>query len=237
MFTNSSFFLAAFPALAQLKQDPFFDVLLKANVLQQPIFTFTLRQNQPSLFLGGIPSGLAEPVYVDIDSSQGFWGTQGSVNGNQTNGIQDTGTTLIVAPTSFAQTLFTSLNLQTFTQDGSTYATYDASNPPKITLQFGTFSQDLSPETLSFGQTNDGKPVLSIIGSDVGIDSVIFGDSFLRNVTIVFSRAEKVSESNKVKARGSIADLLLFRSATNRIHSSNSINRGKTTSYSSSSSC
>lgn len=194
-FTLTCSFLCikAFPALAQLKQDPFFDVLLKANVLKQPIFTFTLRQNQPSLFLGGIPSGLAEPVYVDVDSSQGFWGTQGSVNGNQTNGIQDTGTTLIVAPTSFAQTLFKSLNLQTFTQDGSTYATYDASNPPKITLQFGSFSQDLSPETLSFGQTNDGKPVLSIIGSDVGIDSVIFGDSFLRNVTIVFSRAEKVS--------------------------------------------
>lgn len=184
--------------MAELRQPPFFDVLINANVLKEPVFTFTLRNNQPSLFLGGIPDGLGTPTYVDVDSSQGFWGTTGSINGASTNGIQDTGTTLIVAPTSYAQTLFKSLNLPTFQQDGSLYATFDPNAPPTITLKFGDFQQALAPETLSFGTTNDGKSVLSIVGSEIGIDAVIFGDSWLRNVVAIFSRADPVSGWHEV---------------------------------------
>ncbi|UZJ56270.1 hypothetical protein CBS101457_005590 [Exobasidium rhododendri] len=177
----------AYPALAQLGQPPFFDSLISAGVLQESVFTFTLADTGSGLFLGGIPSNVTNPTYVSVDSSQGFWGVTGSINGTSTAGILDTGTTLIVAPVDTATALFKKLGLTTSTQDGSIYGLYDASSPPTITIEFGGFSQVLSSATTSFG-TQNGQEVLSIVGSDVGAEFVIFGDSFLRNVNAVFDR-------------------------------------------------
>lgn len=74
---------------------------------------------------------------------------------------------LLQAPVDTATALFKQLGLTTTTQDGSVYAMYNASSPPTITIQFGEFSQVLSPATTSLG-TQGGQEVLSIIGSDVG---------------------------------------------------------------------
>lgn len=89
-------FLEAYPALAQLKEPPFFDSLMSAGVLQQPVFTFTLADAGSSLYLGGIPPTVTDVTYAPVDSSQGFWGVTGSINGSSTSAILDTGTTLIV---------------------------------------------------------------------------------------------------------------------------------------------
>ena len=87
----------------------------------------------------------------------------------------------------YAKALFQQLGLQTITESGSVYALYDASSPPTVTVSIGDFSVPLSAATLSLGSQN-GKEILSIIGSDIGSDFVIFGDSFLRNVVAVFDR-------------------------------------------------
>jgi predicted aspartyl protease len=165
----------AYPSLAQLKQPPFFDTLMNAGVLQQNVFTFTLSDTGSALYLGGIPDSVTDPIYAPVDSSQGFWGVTGSINGTSTAAILDTGTTLIVCPVAYATALFKKLGLKTTTESGSIYAMYDSANPPSITVTVGSFSQVLSSATMSLG-TQDGQEVLSIIGSDVGINACIFGD-------------------------------------------------------------
>lgn len=180
----------AFPSLATTGSAPFFDALISAGAVTQKVFTFTLSPGTGTLYLGGVDPSAGTPTYVSVDSSQGFWGTTGSINGQSTAGIQDTGTTVIVAPTNFAQNLFASLpGVTQFQQDGSYYGAYNCNSPPSIKIKFGSFSKQLSAATTSFGTTNDGQCVLSVVGEDIGINSVIFGDSWLQNVHAVFDRA------------------------------------------------
>lgn len=160
----------SFPALAQTGTAPFFDALMSQGVVSKGIFTFKIATSGSYLYLGGIAPNTGSLTYVNVDSSQGFWGTAGSINGKSTAGIQDTGTTLIVAPTSYAQTLFRSISgVQTFTQDGTLYGAYNCNSAPTITIKIGSFSRKLSADTKSIGTTNDGRCVLSIVGEDIGM--------------------------------------------------------------------
>jgi len=125
-----------------------------------------------------------------VDASQGFWTVSSSnINGDSTSSIVDTGTSLIVAPTSFAQSFFDSIGVATFTQDSTLYGSYDCNSPPTVTYQFGDYSTPLSSSTVSIGQNSDGSCVLSVVGEDTGLDAVIAGDSFLQNVIAVFDRS------------------------------------------------
>ena len=169
---------------------PFFDALTKAGAVTSKVFTFTLSTGSSRLYLGGVDPNAGTPTYVSVDSSQGFWGATSSINGRSTSSIVDTGTSLIVAPTSFAQSFFSSLSgVQTFTQDGTLYGAYDCNSPPSVTYKFGSFSKKLSAASETFGTTTDGQCVLSLVGQDTGLNAVIAGDSFLQNVHAVFDRA------------------------------------------------
>jgi len=167
---------------------PFFDGLVNAGAVTSKVFTFTLSTGSSRLYLGGVDPNAGTPTYVSVDSSQGFWTASSTINGASTSSIVDTGTSLIVAPTSFAKTFFRSLGVTTFTQDGALYGAYDCSSPPSVTYKFGSFSAKLSASTVTFGQTNDGQCVLSLVGQDTGLNAVIAGDSFLQNVHAVFDR-------------------------------------------------
>lgn len=63
---------------------------------------------------------------------------------------------------------------------------YDCDSPPTVTFNYGGKRVTLSDDTVSFGTTNDGSCVLSVVGGDVGIDAWVVGDSFIRNVYTVF---------------------------------------------------
>lgn len=180
----------ALPQLAAFgsKYLPYFHRLKQAGAVTSGKFQFDLRTSGSSLFLGGTNSAKysTTPVYVNIDSNQGFWQVPASVNGQNIDSIVDTGTTIIVAPTSQAQTLFNSLGLPTFQQDGSTYAYYNCNSPPKVTFKYGSHTKTLSAATTSFGTTNSGQCVLSVAGSDLGLNAWVTGDSFLQNTVAIF---------------------------------------------------
>lgn len=180
----------AFPQLAAFGSAylPYFYSLKKAGVVSSGKFQFDLRTSGSSLFLGGTNSAKysTTPVYVNIDSNQGFWQVPATVNTQSIDSIVDTGTTIIVAPTSQAQALFKQLNLPSFSQDGSVYAYYNCNSPPKVTFKYGSYTKTLSAATTSFGTTNTGQCVLSVAGSDLGLNAWVTGDSFLQNVVAIF---------------------------------------------------
>ncbi|CEH18710.1 acid protease [Ceraceosorus bombacis] len=182
----------SFPALSQFgsQYPPFFDSLINQKKVDQSVFTFTLKAGSGStLFLGGVSGG--SPSYSNVDTSNGFWQIPGRVNGISFESIQDTGTTVIVAPNSDAANLCNNVGGSTFTQDGSTYCAYTCSRPPKVSFTFGSFTKALSSATTSFGQTNDGRCVLSVIGGDVGVNAWVTGDSWLQNVRATFNRSTR----------------------------------------------
>lgn len=180
----------AFPQLAAFgsKYLPYFFRLKQAGAVTSGKFQFDLRTSGSSLFLGGTNSAKysTTPVYVSVDSNNGFWQVPASVNGQSIDSIVDTGTTIIVAPTSQAQTLFNQLGLPTFTQDGSTYAYYNCNSPPKVTFKYGSYTKTLSAATTSFGTTNSGQCVLSVAGSNLGLNAWVTGDSWLQNTVAIF---------------------------------------------------
>lgn len=108
----------AYPALSSFSSPynvPYFDCFYKAGALNSNVFTFKLRDGSgSSLYLGGV-SASNTPVYTSV-SQQAYWQVPASVNGQSISSIVDTGTTLIVAPTSAAKTFFSKLGVSTFTQ-------------------------------------------------------------------------------------------------------------------------
>lgn len=182
----------SYPSLSVLGSGstPFFDALIKNKVVGKNVFTFTLASSGSSLYLGGVDPKAGTPVYTNVDTSPGYWTvSSSSINGISTSSIVDTGTSLIVAPTSFAKSFFKSVGATTFTQDGVLYGSYDCSKTPTVTYKVGSFSQKLSAATTSLGKTNSGSCILSIVGEDTGLNAVIAGDSFLENVHAVFDRS------------------------------------------------
>lgn len=174
---------------------PYFYSLKQSGAVSSGKFQFDLRTSGSTLFLGGTNSAKysGTPVYQSIDSSRGFWQVPASVNGQSIESIVDTGTTIIVAPTSQAKQLFSKLGLPTFTQNGSTYAYYNCNSPPTITFKYGSYSKSLSAATTSFGTTNNGQCVLSIAGGNVGVNGWVTGDSWLQNTVAIFD-----TDSNRV---------------------------------------
>lgn len=81
----------AYPALATFgrKYPPFFDTLMNAGVLDDPVFTFKLRKTGSALTLG--QAAASDITYVDVDQSQGFWSVDASINGQAITSIVDTG--------------------------------------------------------------------------------------------------------------------------------------------------
>lgn len=78
-------------------------------------------------------------------------------------------TTVIVGPVSDVRSIFQKIGgIQSFSQQGQLYGAYDCANPPDVTFNYGGADIALSDETKSFGTTNTGECVLSIIGQDLG---------------------------------------------------------------------
>ncbi|PWN49263.1 acid protease [Violaceomyces palustris] len=180
----------AFPALATFGSNypPYFYSLKNQGKLNAGVFAFDLDYSGSELYLGGTDSSkyTGSITYFPINSGNGFWQTPATVNGQSISSILDTGTTLIVAPTSEAKSLFSKLGVSSFTQDGTLYGYYNCASPPKVTFNYGGKSVTLSSASTTFGTTNTGDCVLSVVGEDIGIDAWITGDKFLINQYVVF---------------------------------------------------
>jgi len=103
--------------------------------------------------------------------------------------IVDTGTTLIVAPTSDAEDYFDSIGAEARTYSGTVYGAYDCNSPPPVSFSYGGKRIALDSQAITIGTDDDGACLLSVVGEDTGLNAWISGDAFLRNTLAIFDRS------------------------------------------------
>lgn len=165
----------AYPALATFgtSYPPFFDSLIKANVLASPVFSFALSTGSSELTLGSVTSkAKGSATYVDVNQSSGFWqAAAATVNGISITAIIDSGTTLIVGSPDQVKQLFKSLDgVETTEESGATYAYLTGSTVPTISFEFAGKTVTLTEDAAVFGTDNQGRKMLSVVGQDIGIE-------------------------------------------------------------------
>lgn len=184
-----------YPALSSFgsQYPPVFDTLINNNALDSKVFGFALGPTgSASLVLGGTDtSKYTGSITYTALSRQAYWQVPSTVNGQSVSSIVDSGTTLIIADTGSgsAQTFFKKIGAQTFTQDGVLYGAVSCTSPPAVTFNFGGKSVTLTKSASIYGQTNDGRCVLSVVGSNVGQNAWINGDPLFLSSYVVFDRS------------------------------------------------
>ncbi|GAA5830578.1 hypothetical protein JCM11251_002519 [Rhodosporidiobolus azoricus] len=182
-----------YQALSALRSPPVFQTLVTQGKTSSPQFSFKLASTSvgtSELFLGGMNpssyvSGTTEWAPV---LAQAYWTVAGQaqVNGASVGGtfnaIIDTGTTLIVAPTSFASTFWAAVpNSQAYSSGG--FYTFPCTAAPSVSFTFGGSTTRWPLSAFNLGRVSSGSTrcVGSLVGQDIGINGVIVGDNFLKN--------------------------------------------------------
>ncbi|CCU98324.1 unnamed protein product [Malassezia sympodialis ATCC 42132] len=178
--------LSAFPGDFK----PFFYKLMEQKQVPHGVFQFTLKKGEGStLTLGAVDTSKysGSPVWSGVDADQGFWATQASVNGVKINAIVDSGSTIITGPIDQVRQVFSKIGgLQTFTEQGQLFATYDCNTTPGITMNFGGKDFKFSKDQTGYGQQG-GRCVLSICGQEqLPMNAWIVGDSFFLGTSVIF---------------------------------------------------
>lgn len=178
--------LSAFPGDFK----PFFYSLMEQKSVSHGVFQFTLKKGSGStLTLGAVDTSKysGEPVWSGVNPEQGFWATQAFVNGVKINAIVDSGSTIITGPIDQVRQVFAKIGgLQTFSQQGQLFATFDCSTPPDVTMSFAGKDFKFGKDQVGYGKQG-GRCVLSICGQDqLPMNAWIVGDSFFLGASVIF---------------------------------------------------
>ncbi|KAL9933761.1 hypothetical protein V8E36_007419 [Tilletia maclaganii] len=183
-FPNIAAFGSSYP--------PWIDSLHNAGVLSAFEFSFKLGSSGSDLYIGGYnPNDISgSPTWVSVDSNEGFWQVPASADYfGSFESIVDTGTTLIVAPTSDAEDYFSSIGVEARTYSGTVYGAYNCDSPPPVSFNYGGKRIALDSQAITIGTDDDGACLLSVVGEDTGLNAWISGDAFLRNTLAIFDRS------------------------------------------------
>lgn len=186
----------SFASLSAFKGDfkPFFYSLMEQKQMKKNVFQFTLKKGEGStLTLGDIDTSKysGEPAWTDVNPDQGFWVTDATVNGVKINAIVDSGSTILTGPTDQVRQVFSRIGgLQTFTQEGQLFATYDCSKTPNITINIANKDFKFSKDQTGYGKQG-GRCVLTICGQDqLPMNAWIVGDSFFLGTSVIFDMGQ-----------------------------------------------
>ncbi|GAA6059653.1 hypothetical protein JCM10212_004156 [Sporobolomyces blumeae] len=188
----------AFQSISQLQTSPLFMTLISQGKVAAPAFSFKLASSGSELYLGGMNSAKyvsGSTSYTPLVSKD-YWSIQAStyVNGNAVSSlgtfsaIVDSGTTLIVAPTSFAKTFYASV--PGASAYGSGYYQFPCSSVPSVAFSFPGSSKKITVSAANFNlgrvSTYSNQCIGALVGQDVGLNGVILGDSFMKNTYTTF---------------------------------------------------
>ncbi|KAK4236962.1 aspartic peptidase domain-containing protein [Achaetomium macrosporum] len=178
------------------QQKTFFDNA--ASSLSQKVFTADLKHNAPGTYnFGFIDSSLhtGSIAYTPVDSSQGFWGFtasgyavgSGTVNKQSISGIADTGTTLLLLPSSVVRAYYSQVRGAQDSQEVGGYVFPCSATTPDFKFAVGGTTITVPGKFINFEPVDEtGETCFGGIQSsgDIGIN--IFGDVALKSAFVVF---------------------------------------------------
>ncbi|KAI0071631.1 acid protease [Panus rudis PR-1116 ss-1] len=203
---SSSFSMGLYPpdglmgmgyqSISQFDSSPPFQSFIAQKQPTQPVFAFKLAEKGSELFLGGVNKKLYTGAFTYVPVTQkGFWQVNmDTITANnkhsgikRTSVIVDTGTTLVIGPSSDVSALYKTIpGAKPFDgQEG--YYTFPCSSVPTVRLTFGGKPFAISPSVFNLGNAMAGsnKCVGGVVGSDE-LNFWVVGDVFLQNVYSVF---------------------------------------------------
>ena len=178
-------------------QQTFFDNVIPS--LSSALFTADLKHNAPGSYdFGSIDDSkhTGSITYVDVDSSQGFWGFTGTGyavgNGDFVDSsistIADTGTTLLYAPDDLVTAYYSQVNGAHNDASVGGYVFPCDASLPDLTLGIGSYHAVVPGAYINF------TPITSSVcfgGLQSGGGSLnIFGDVFLKSQFVVFDKTQ-----------------------------------------------
>ncbi|GAA5837385.1 hypothetical protein JCM3766R1_000431 [Sporobolomyces carnicolor] len=190
----------AFPSISQLQTTPLFQNLISQGKVASPNFSFKLTSSGAALDLGGMVSSryVSGTTQWTPVTSQSYWNVQAQtqVNGKGVSSlgtfaaIVDSGTTLIVVPTSDAQNFYAAVPGAAPYSGGGGYYTFPCSSVPSVSFTFpgGTTAWTIPQSMFNLGRVSStsSQCVGSIVGQDVGLNGWILGDRFMSSVYTTF---------------------------------------------------
>ncbi|KAG8700363.1 Type I transmembrane sorting receptor [Ceratobasidium sp. 395] len=191
----------AFSSISSIGAPTYIENLYSQGKISSPVFGFRLASSGSELYLGGVDSAkyTGAITYVSL-TSKTYWLTSGSAGAGSTTAytgamIIDSGTTLVVGPTSSVSSFWSKIGgkaCSTSVCGTSGYYTFPCSSPPSVFFTFNGKKFPVSANDINLGSTDSSGT--TCVGAIVGTSGVpdnawIVGDTFMKNVYTVFDEA------------------------------------------------
>ncbi|KAG8735801.1 Type I transmembrane sorting receptor [Ceratobasidium sp. 414] len=188
----------AFSSISSLGAPTFIENLYSQGKISSPTFGFRLTSSGSELYLGGADTAkyTGTITYASL-TSQTYWLTSGSAGAGSTTAytgamIIDSGTTLIVGPTSSVSSFWSKIGGKACSTSvcGTTgYYTFPCASPPNVFFTFNGRQFPVSTNDINLGSTDSSGT--TCVGAIVGTSGVpdnawIVGDTFMKNVYTIF---------------------------------------------------
>ena len=184
----------AFPAVSGLamsgiSEPTFAEAAKEQNALRKNVYQMTQRMNGRSTLNIGkidkseIDGGLG---WVGVDPGDGYWRTNVEINGRKTDGIIDSGTSLVVAPDNEYANIFGNMDKLTIkrNENGDYNGYYKCDDPPVVKFKLAGKETTMSQDAMRYFQDGD-QCQISIVSLN-GFNSWIYGSTFMATASIVF---------------------------------------------------
>ncbi|OAR05832.1 hypothetical protein LLEC1_03750 [Akanthomyces lecanii] len=166
------------------KQQTWFDNI--KTQLDFPLFVADLKHNTPGSYIfGKVPSGAESASYVDVDSSQGYWGFSATTANGEVHGIADTGTTLLLLDDQSVQAYYANVKSAKSEQQEGGYVFDCSETLPDYSFSVGEGNITIPGAIINYAQGSGGKCFGGIQAAG-NIPLNIFGDIALKAAYVIF---------------------------------------------------
>ncbi|GAA6061388.1 hypothetical protein JCM10212_000648 [Sporobolomyces blumeae] len=223
----------AYPSISNSGEETFFQTLRSQGLVGENLFSFELGDHdEGELYLGGMDESRFEGgINWSPVTQQAYWtikggaGVAGEITNPSSSFIMDTGTTLIIAPPEDAAKFYAKIPTARKWKDS--YYIYRCSAEWDATFEFNGQQFTVPNKYLNLGLISAGSRwcVSGIVAQDIGLNSWLVGDVFLRSVYSVFSFEKNAVGFAPLKGKNYGATSTSSATATSAATSSSSSSR------------